>query len=103
MPGIKETTEMVIGVNETSLVVIPLMKDGVQFKDFEDFYKHLITDPEYKAKMKDAYDKCREIPAEIEDLSWAEAFSLGKIQLDYVPKIIEAIKKPQKPVNPIEG
>jgi hypothetical protein len=92
MPGIKETSEALIGVNETALVLIPLLKDGVQLGDFGAFWDKLKNDPVYKAAMEKAYDNFKAIPAEVSDINMNEALSLVTTQIGYIPKLVNAFK-----------
>ena len=92
--GIKETQEMLVGVNEVSLELISLLKDGFQpGADIAQFVADLQTKPDFLAKLKAAGDAANQIPAEMKDLSLVEGMQLLMVQAQYVPKLIEAAKK----------
>ena len=91
--GIKETKEALIGINEFSLLLAKLFKDGAQFTDFAELFSELTSNEDLKAKMKAAWEDIQKIPAEIKDIDLAEGAELGIIQIGYVPKFIEALKK----------
>ena len=92
---VKETKEMLVGVNELSVYLICKFMDGVQFSDFSEMYAKLIADPEFKKIMLDAYEGVEAIPAEMKDIDVGEVIELTSLQLSYIPKIINAIKKPE--------
>ncbi len=91
--GIKETKEMIIGVNEVGLVLMNAFKDGVQFSDFPSFWSHYKSDPDFQGAIKAAWDKHQQIPSEIKDIDIGEGLELTAIQLEYVPKLMNALKK----------
>lgn len=91
--GIKETKELLIGVNELSIVLVGLLKDGAQVSDAAALIEKMKSDPEFMAKLQAAYDKINEVPAEIKDLNLAEGLELVIEQAKFVPKILEAAKK----------
>lgn len=91
--GIKESCEMLKGVNEVSLFLCQRLKDGVQLEDATEFYKKLTADEEFKKVVGDAYEGYQKIPAEIKDVDAGEGLELAQVQLDYVPKYVETFKK----------
>lgn len=91
--GIKETKEMVVGLNALSLLLINKFKDGVQFTDFTEMYAHLQTDKDFEEKLKEAYDNYQAIPVEVKDIDAGEGLELASVQLEYVPKILDGLKK----------
>jgi len=91
--GIKETKEMLIGVNEVSLSLCEKLKDGIQFQDGVEFYNELTKDEEFKAKVIAAYDGRQKIPAEVKDVDTGEGLELVAVQLEYMPKYVETFKK----------
>ncbi len=91
--GIKETQEMLVGVNELSIALLVAMKDGFQMTDLSDLFMKLQTDEAFKAKLQAAYDGMNAIPAEAKDISMAEGIQLALVQVQYLPKIIAAAKK----------
>jgi len=94
--GIKDTKEALIGVNELTVFFADRFSDGVQLADFEAFWGKLLTDPEFKSKIQNAYEGYAQIPAEAKDISLSEALELVKVQIGYVPKLVEVFTK--KPV-----
>lgn len=93
--GVKESKEMLVGLNELSLLLVSKFKDGVQFSDFTEMYAHLQSDAEFEAKLKAAYDNYQVIPEEIEDVDAGEGLELASVQLEYVPKLVDGLKKEQ--------
>lgn len=90
--GIKETKEALKGINELSLCLIKSFKDGVQTSDFMELFVKLQTDEDFKKALTDAADGIKEVPAEISDISMAEGVELAMVQIQYLPKLIEAFK-----------
>ena len=91
--GIKETAEAITGFNEIGIVCAEKFKDGVQFTDFTSMYSELKDDEDFKAKLEAAWDKHQQIPAEMADIDTGEALELVAVQVEYVPKYIDALKK----------
>jgi hypothetical protein len=93
MAGIKETKEMIVGVNEVGIAMINVFKDGIQFKDFGELWDKFKDDAEFKAKVEAAYDNFKAIPEEIKDVDINEGMELAIIQLGYIPKMAAALGK----------
>lgn len=91
--GIKETAEAVVAVNEIALLCCKQFKDGVQVKDFEQFFVEFTTNPEFKAKVQAGYEKANLIPAEIKDIDAGEGMELLKVQVDYTVKYLDVFAK----------
>jgi hypothetical protein len=91
--GIKESKEALIAVNALAVFLVEQFKDGVQFSDFMELYAKVMSDDLFKQKMMDAYVGVSQIPAEMKDLDVQEIIELTSLQLSYVPKIIESLKK----------
>ena len=91
--GVKETKEALVAVNEVSVLMAKRFKDGVQFEDFSAFYDALTKDEDFKAKTKAGWEGAKAIPDEVKDLDIGEGLELAAVQLDYVPAIIDALKK----------
>jgi hypothetical protein len=89
---IKETKELLVGVNEIALLVVKRLKDGVQLEDFVAFWNAFTQDAEFKAKVQAAYEKANEVPAELGDLQVGEIVELVGVQVGYVPKFVEVFK-----------
>ena len=93
MPGIKETTEVIIAANLLTCFLIERLKDGVQMNDFSAAYEKLILDEGFKNAMRDAYKDIEKVPAEMGDLDGIEMVELSSLQINMIPKLLSAIKK----------
>lgn len=94
MTGIKETKEALVGLNELALVLLVAFKDGVQIgADASAIWNKFSTDPMFAAKLSAAYDGFKAIPEEVKDIDAMEGIELAKVQLDYVPQFVAAMKK----------
>lgn len=94
MADIKETKELLVGVNEMSILIISVLKDGFQAgEDIAKIVEKLTTDAAFREKMMASYEGIQNMPDEVKDISLAEGVELGMIQLSYVPKLLEALKK----------
>ncbi len=93
MYPIKETKELLIGLNELSLLLIDRLKDGIGMDDMTAIWAKLRDDEEFKAKIEAAYKDANKIPAEVKDIDLAEGLDLVQAQIAYIPKIIEKLKK----------
>lgn len=92
--GIKETKEVLVGLNEVSIAIAKRFKDGIQVaQDAEGLYEDLVKDAQVKAVILAAYENAKAVPAELKDLSVMEGVELGMVQAQYIPKIVEALKK----------
>ena len=92
--GIKETKEALVGVNELSVALIQQFKDGFQpVADVSELYAKLAANPEVSSKLMAAYQDIGKVPAEVKDLDLAEGLELAAVQIAYVPKLVEALKK----------
>lgn len=89
--GIKESKEALVGVNELSMVLIELLKDGAQFSDASALIMKL-QDPEIMGKLNAALSGLKQVPGEIKDLDLQEGIELAMLQASYVPKILEKLK-----------
>lgn len=91
MAGINETKEVLIGANEVAILMIKLLKDGVQLGDFEQIYMNMMQNSEFRAKVLTAYEGVSQVPAEIKDLDLSEGVELVLVQASYVPKLVAAV------------
>ncbi len=91
--GIKETKEALIGANKLSVLMMRRLKDDVGIDDAIAIYDKLKTDTEFRQTLVDAYQGIEKVPAEVKDLDLNEAVELIGVQVSYVPKMIEALKK----------
>jgi hypothetical protein len=90
---IKETKDALIAVNILSIFLIEQFRDGFQMSDFMDLYAKITTDDAFKTRMMDAYIGISAIPAELKDLDVKESIELTSLQLSFLPKIIDVLKK----------
>jgi hypothetical protein len=93
MLGIQETKEVLIASNELTLVVIKHVKDGIAVSDIPAIVSELIASDSFKLALVDAITGITNVPAEIKDIDFVEGMELAKVQLGYVPKLLEALKK----------
>lgn len=91
--GVKETCELIKGANEISIFLCEKLKDGAQFSDATDFYSKVTKDEEFKKAVTEAYDGYQKIPTEMKDIDAGEGLELAQVQLQYVPRYVEALKK----------
>ena len=92
--SVKETKELLVGVNELVVLLLVHLKDGLQVsKDLPAIFSELVGNADLQAKLKAAYDGVSQVEAEVKDLSLQEAVELGLLQVQYVEKIIDALKK----------
>lgn len=91
--GIKETKEAIVGVNELSLVLIDRLKDGYQSSDLTALVQKLLMDAQFKKVLEDAAKGINDVPKELKDLSLTEGVEIVKLQMEFVPKILAALKK----------
>lgn len=91
--GIKETKELLVGMNEITVLLAEAFKDGVQAADAAEVYEKLKANPELSAKILAAYNGMNEVKEEVADISFVEGIELVKVQMEYAPKIVAAIQK----------
>lgn len=91
--GIKETKELLDGLNSIAEEIISVAKDGIQIQDAIQIVEDLITKPEFKAKLVAAVQNVKDIPAEIKDIDLSEGVELVQFEYNGVQRIIEALKK----------
>jgi hypothetical protein len=92
MAGIKETQELMVGLNEVALCLIKVLKDGVQLSDVGAILDKLNDDAEFKAKIEAAYQGMGALAGELSDLQVGEILQLARTQIDYIDDYIDAIK-----------
>ena len=94
MAGIKETKELLVGVNEVALVLIERLKDGIQIgDDIAAIIAKWQSDSDFQAKLTLAVMGINGIPEEVKDIDVNEGVELATIQLSYIPRILAAAKK----------
>lgn len=91
--GIKESKELLDGLNEIAIEIIQISKDGLQVSDAAQVVEDLIKKPEFKAKLQAAVEGVSKVPAEIKDLDLSEGFELAQFEYEGVKKIMEELKK----------
>lgn len=90
---VKETKEALVGANRIALVLVEKMSDGIDFSDFMAFYETLTKDEEFQKVIKEAWDGRSEISNEMGDIDLSEGLELVQVQIGFIPKYIEALKK----------
>jgi hypothetical protein len=98
--GIQETKDAMIAINEVGLTMVQLFADGAQFQDVMQIWKKLSEDETFKAQLAAAYEGWSSISGEISDLDVNEALELVTVQLAYIPKFVDVIKK-DTPATPV--
>lgn len=91
--GISETAEVLVALNELSLVIIKHARDGLNVADVPAIIIELMANDAYKSALGRAIDGISAVPAEVKDLQLEEGFELAKTQFSYLPKLLEAMKK----------
>ena len=91
--GVQEISEALVGVNELAVYLAGALKDGFQLDDAMDLWKKLADDDEFKGKLSRAVDGLGHVSAEFKDVDAGEGLELACLQLDYLPKLLDAFKK----------
>ena len=91
--GIKETEEAVEGVFVLALFLAKRLKDGAGVDDAVALFSKISSDEEFKAVVGQAYEGIDKVPAEIKDIDFTEGVVLAKKAIDFVPRMVEALKK----------
>jgi len=91
--GIKETKEALIGVNALAVFMAVRFADGVDLGDLKALWDKWSDDEEFQNIMKAAAENVGRVKAEIQDIDGGEGLELVNVQLDYLPKLLEAFKK----------
>jgi hypothetical protein len=86
--GIKETKEALLATATVGAFVIKRLKDGLQLDDAIALGTALLLDGEFKTLVLAGVSGVDQIPAEIKDISLAEALELAK----EIPRLIDIIK-----------
>jgi hypothetical protein len=94
MLGVQETKEALHGVNRLVIEIAKLLKDGFQpGADVTAFVQMMLLDGVFKKALLAAQEGADKIPAEMKDLDMLEGIELAKIQIEYVPQLLAALKK----------
>lgn len=90
----KETKEALIAVNEMAILLCSKLKDGFQLTDdVSAIFQKFSTDAEFMAKIKAGYQDASKISEEFKAVDLMSAVDLVTLQVGYIPKIAEALKK----------
>jgi hypothetical protein len=90
----KETKEAVIAINELSILLCEKLKDGFQLTDdVSAIFQKFSTDAEFMEKVKAGYKDIALVPTELKAADLSSSIELVTIQVGYLPKIVEALKK----------
>jgi urease gamma subunit len=90
--GILETRDVLEAVNEIAIIIIKHAKDGVQISDISAIVLNIMNSDDTKKALVKAVENVTAVPAELADIDLAEGLELGKVQLEYLPKILAALK-----------
>lgn len=93
MEGILETKEAIVGINELSIELVKVFKDGFQSTDVLELVAVLQSNQGLKDALQKAISGASKIPSEIKDINLSEGLELAVVQLSYLPKLQEAFKK----------
>jgi hypothetical protein len=93
--GNQNVKELLVAANKVSVVLVKLLKDGVQFSDAVALFEALVKDAALKAEIDAALKDFGQLGAEIKDLDTAEVLELVVVQAQLVPALLEAFKKEQ--------
>lgn len=102
MSSVKETKELVIGLNEVALHLIKIFKKGVSLDAALELWRLFEEDDDLKLKVAAAYENYRAIPTELEAIDFKGSIELMYTQLYYIPELLEVIKKDDRVPGPIE-
>jgi len=92
--GIDETKEVLVAVNQIAIFLLLILLDGLQvFKDVRAIIAKLKDDDDFRIVLQNAVDNIKAVPAEVRDLDAGEIIQLSGIQLEYLPKILAAVKR----------
>ena len=96
MENIKETKELLIGINELSLLLTKHLKDGLQIgKDVSAIFAELISNEELKGKLEAAYQGVSAVQGEVKDLSLSEGLELVTVQFGYIDNFVSVLNEPK--------
>jgi hypothetical protein len=93
MLGIEETKEVLVAMNELGLVIAKHVKDGPQATDIAAIAMELFGSDAFKLALVQAIGNVTQVPAEIKDIDITEGMALATLQLEYIPKLLEVLKK----------
>lgn len=91
---IKETKEVLIALNEVTLVIAEALKDGFDAsEDLMIVLNKLLLDEVFKAKIEAAFENISAVGDEIKDIDLNEGIELALVQIGYLPRLLDAFNK----------
>lgn len=90
--SVKETKEVLVAVGDLAVLLVEVLKDGVQISDALKIADALMKRPELLIELKAALDGIEEVPAELKDISLDEGIELAKVSAEIVKKVVAAAK-----------
>lgn len=87
--GIKETKEALIGAVALGAFVIERAKDGIDMNDAMALAGKLASDEDFKMILQQAIMGIDQVPAEIKDISFAEAIEIAGV----IPELLRILGK----------
>lgn len=87
--GIKETQEAIVALVTLGKFVADRLKDGIQLDDALALGEKLVLDADFKKIVTDGITGIDQVPAEVQDLSFAEIIELAKV----LPELIAIFQK----------
>ena len=92
--GVKESKELLVGLNELALLMVKHFKDGFQLsKDVPAIVMELLSNSELKEALSKAAEGVSQVPDEVKDMDANEVLELVMVQVQFVPQILESLKK----------
>lgn len=90
--SVKETKEVLVAANMLSVELIRTFKSGPKLADIGTLLTHLISDDQLKVAIYAAYSDISKLPEEMKEIDLAGGIELAQVQLEWVPKIVDAVK-----------
>ena len=88
--GIKELKEVIVAANEIALIGAKLAKDGLSLSDAPALFTELMAK---RSELQAAIEGIGQVAAEVKDVDLQEGIEIAMIQIAYLPKLAEALKK----------
>ena len=86
----KEVKDILVGVNEISLLFIERFKDGFQLNDLPAVWDKFHSDTEFHGKLSMAISSVMNFTTDLENITLNDKVDLVTLQLSYLPKIISS-------------
>lgn len=93
MVDVNNVKEVLVALNMIGITLIKQLKDGFQVTDIGEVVAEIMGSAELKAALVAAVEGITAIPGEIADVSIPEGIELAVTQLEFLPKILAALKK----------